>query len=109
MGIGKLMGFEDYLGLNNDDTFALRVKDDGMADAGILANDLVLVRKQSVAQEDEIVVAMLNEKKAILRYLRRAGKRYFLVTSTPKYEPIRVDENVSLIGKVIHVISGKAV
>jgi len=98
------MEFEDYLDLNNSDSFALRVQDDGMIEAGILNNDLVLVCKQPVSQAGEIVIAIVEKNKSILRYLRKTGGHYYLDPANSKYHSILVGEDTALIGKVVSVI-----
>ena len=93
----------DSLVFSDDSTFALRVKGDSMIDAGILPNDLVLVKKQSIAQTGETVVALIGEE-ATVKYLRKREKHFYLEPANSKYRPIPVDANVSIIGKVISVI-----
>jgi repressor LexA len=74
-----------------------------MINAGILPDDMVLVRKQNVAQTGETIVALINDEATVKR-LGKNGKDYFLEPANPRYKPIRVDESVSIIGKVISVI-----
>lgn len=93
----------DSLVFSEDDTFALRVRGDSMINAGIFPDDLVLVRRQSVAQSGEVVVA-LREDEATVKTLMRKGAKFFLEPANPKYNPIPVDADVSIIGKVISVI-----
>lgn len=93
----------DALVFSDDTTFALRVKGDSMVGDGILPGDLVLVKKQSMSQTGETVVALIGEE-ATVKNLRRKGRDYYLEPANPKYEPIKVNENVSIIGKVISVI-----
>jgi len=109
-GLGTLAveEIEGYLNLDslvfsNDDTFALRVKGDSMVDAGIMEGDLVLVKKQDMAQTGETVVALVGDE-ATVKYLKRNGSNYQLEPANPQYKPIPVDDNVSIIGKVISVI-----
>ena len=94
----------ESLAFSDERVFALRVKDDGMIDAGILSGDFVIIRKQEIAQPDEIIVAMLGEGKIVLRYLHKEGQQYFLDSANSKYKSILVDENVCIVGKVIHVV-----
>ena len=89
----------DSLVFSDDSTFALRVKGDSMIEAGIMPNDLVLVRKQSVAQTGETIVAMVEDE-ATVKSLSRRGSDYYLEPANPKYRPILVDQRVSIIGKV---------
>ena len=90
----------DDVYFSDSDIFALRVKGDSMIEAGIMPNDLVMVRRQSVAQVGEIVVALIGDEATVKR-LSRIGTHYFLVPANPKYEPIPVTEETSIIGKVM--------
>jgi repressor LexA len=51
--------------------FALRVSGDSMMDAGILDNDYVIIKKQPVAQDGDIVVAMIDKVEATLKRFKR--------------------------------------
>ncbi|MFA5087819.1 MAG: transcriptional repressor LexA [Candidatus Omnitrophota bacterium] len=93
----------DRLIFSDDGTFALRVKGDSMIEAGILPEDLVLVKKQSIAQTGETVVALIGDE-ATVKLLTREDKNFYLKPANPNYDPIVVDHNVSIIGKVISVI-----
>ena len=55
--------------------FALRVIGDSMMDAGILDNDYVIIRKQPVARDGEIVVAMIDRVEATLKRFKRKSER----------------------------------
>ena len=93
----------DSLVFSDDSTFALRVRGDSMIEAGILPDDLVLVRRQNMAQTGETVVAMVEDE-ATVKNLRRRGDDYFLEPANPNYRSILVDQKVSIIGKVISVV-----
>ncbi len=93
----------DSLLFSDDSTFALKVKGDSMVNAGIFPDDLVLVRKQSIAQVGETVVALVRDE-ATVKHLRKRENRYFLDPANPRYQPITVNEDVTIIGKVISVI-----
>src|SRR5574338_97502 len=51
--------------------YALEVSGDSMIDAGIFDGDFALVRKTDVARDGEIVVALVRDEEATLKYLRR--------------------------------------
>ena len=51
--------------------FALRVTGDSMMDAGILDNDYVIIKKQPVAKNGDIVVAMIDKVEATLKRFKR--------------------------------------
>ena len=74
-----------------------------MIEAGIMPGDLVLVKRQSVAQMGETVVALIGEE-ATVKKLRRKAEKIYLEPANPKYDPIPVTEDVSIVGKVISVV-----
>lgn len=85
------------------DVFGLKVKGDSMRNAGILEEDFVLVRKQEMASVGEIVIAMIGDEVTVKRLAKRDGS-YFLDPANKNFQPIPVDENVSILGVVIHVV-----
>ena len=93
----------DSLVFSDNDTFALRVKGDSMINAGIMPDDLVLVRRQAMAQTGETVVALIEDE-ATVKHLRKRNQKYFLEPANPKYEPIPMTDGISIIGKVISVV-----
>lgn len=83
--------------------FGLRVKGDSMVDAGILAGDLVVVRRQDRASSGEIVVALVGDEATVKR-LRLRGNRIELHPENPRYAPIVPDpDEVRLLGKVVEI------
>jgi len=93
----------DSLVFSDDSTFALRVKGDSMIDAGIMPDDLVLVRRQQIAQTGETVVALIGDD-ATVKNLQKRGRQFFLEPANERYDPIPVNEDVSILGKVISVV-----
>jgi len=93
----------DSLVFSDDSTFALRVKGDSMIGDGIMPDDLVLVRKQEMAQTGETIVALIDDE-ATVKNLKRKGADYYLEPANPNYDSILVDQKVSIIGKVISVV-----
>lgn len=64
---------EDYFDANEDlfgkgDFFALRAKGDSMIDAGISDGDVVFIRKQSYANDNDIVVALIDDEATLKRF-----------------------------------------
>jgi len=93
----------DSLVFSDDSTFALRIRGDSMVDAGILPDDLVLVRKQKTAQLGDIVVALIHDE-ATVKYLRKYNRQFYLEPANSNYQSIPVNEDVTILGKVISVI-----
>lgn len=93
----------DSLVFSDDSTFALRVRGDSMIGVGIMPDDLVLVKKQNMAQTGETIVALIEDE-ATVKSLQRRGDDYYLEPANTNYDPILVDQNVSIIGKVISVV-----
>ena len=67
--------------------FVLQVSGDSMFEEGILDGDLVLVRKQDSAQDQQIVVASINNAATIKR-LRLFADHLELHSAHPHYKPI---------------------
>jgi repressor LexA len=83
--------------------FALRVRGESMRGAGILAGDVVIVRRQRTAASGEIVVALVGDEATVKR-LRLRGKRVELHPENPDFEPTVPDpRELRLLGKVIEV------
>jgi repressor LexA len=88
--------------------YALRVKGDSMIDALIDDGDLVIIRRQSTANNGETVVAWLkDERETTLKsfYLESDRRRVRLQPRNPTMAPIYCDPaNLEVQGKVISVI-----
>ncbi len=85
--------------VQNSDAFMLRVRGDSMIEAGILNNDLVLVKQQSTANNGDIVVALIEDEATVKTFYKEKG--YVRLQPENKfYEPIIVTENLSILGKV---------
>ncbi|MFV0402132.1 MAG: transcriptional repressor LexA [Oscillospiraceae bacterium] len=99
---------EQYLPLSlpgnveKDGLFALRVKGDSMVKAAILEGDIVIVEKVPVADNGEIVVAMIGEEATVKRFYKEDG-HYRLQPENDSYEPIYTDE-IELLGRVTSVV-----
>ena len=84
------------------DLFMLKVKGDSMVDAAICDGDWVVVRRQSVAQDGDIVAALLDDEATVKTFRRRDG-RVWLMPHNPAYTPIEGDHAV-VMGKVVSVL-----
>lgn len=85
------------------DCFFWRVQGDSMTGARIHPGDLVLVRRQGEVEDGEIALVLLHGKPTLQR-LYRANGRWLLQPDNPNERPVLASqEQVKLIGKVIHV------
>jgi repressor LexA len=82
-----------------DGEFLLRVRGDSMQDAGIIEDDLVVVRSQDHAQDGEIVVALVGEEATVKRFFQEAD-HVRLQPENTSMEPIR-SRDVRVLGKVV--------
>ena len=67
--------------------YALEVSGDSMIDAGILDGDYALIQKTEVARDGEIVVALIHDEEATLKYLRKENGRIRLDPANAAYAP----------------------
>ena len=97
---------EDYLtfdtGGRSDEYFALRVRGESMINAGILPGDLGVVRRQQVANNGEIVVALIEDEATVKRFSRRGG-HVWLLPENDDYSPID-GTYAQILGKVAAVV-----
>lgn len=81
--------------------YALEVAGDSMVEAGILDGDYALIRKQEVARDGEIVVALIDDAEATLKYFRREGAMVRLDPANRAYDPQRYrPQQVRVQGKL---------
>jgi repressor LexA len=93
------------LGRNAD--FLLRVKGESMIEAGILDGDIVVVRRQDVAQGGDIVVALVGDDESadeatVKTFHREKDGRIRLQPENSALEPL-YPEHVQILGKVTGV------
>jgi repressor LexA len=81
--------------------YALEVSGDSMVDAGILDGDYALIRRTDVARDGDIVVALIDEADATLKYFRREGAMVRLDPANRSYDPQRyAPRQVRIQGKL---------
>ena len=73
--------------LGAGDHYALEVSGDSMIEAGILDGDYALVRRTDTARDGEIVVALVRNEEATLKYLRRENGMIRLDPANGAYDP----------------------
>ena len=67
--------------------YALEVSGDSMIEAGIFDGDFALVRRTDTARDGEIVVALVDNEEATLKYLRRDAGMVRLDPANASYDP----------------------
>ena len=82
--------------------FLLKVVGESMIEAAICDGDWVVVRQQNVADNGEIVAAMLDGE-ATVKTFKRAGGQVWLMPHNPAFDPIPGNE-ATVLGKVVTVI-----
>ena len=89
--------------LPNKQTFMLKVKGDSMIKAGILNGDDVIVVEQNTARDGDIVVALIEDSATVKTCYREDG--YIrLQPENDTMDPIIVEDNLTILGKVIGVM-----
>ncbi|TNJ46786.1 transcriptional repressor LexA [Phaeobacter sp. B1627] len=85
--------------------YALEVRGDSMIEAGINDGDVVVVRESGVADNGEIVVALVEGHEATLKYYHRRGNSIELQAANPAY-PNRVypESKVEVQGRLVGLI-----
>jgi len=69
--------------------YALEVAGDSMVEAGILDGDYALIRKADTARDGEIVVALIDDNEATLKYFRHEGQMIRLDPANRAYDAQR--------------------
>ena len=82
--------------------FLLKVVGDSMVEAAICDGDWVVVRQQHVADNGDIVAAMIDGE-ATVKTFKRAGSQVWLMPHNPAFDPIPGNE-ATVLGKVVTVI-----
>src|SRR5688572_12876882 len=81
--------------------YALEVSGDSMIDAGILDGDYALVKRTEVARDGDIVVALVRDEEATLKYLRRENGMIRLDPANGAYDPqVYAPHEVQVQGKL---------
>ncbi len=86
-----------------DNYYALRVQGNSMIDDGIYDGDTVVIRKQSIADNGQTVVAIINDNEATLKRIYREKDRFRLQPANPTLFPIYTKE-VEVRGVVVKII-----
>ena len=89
----------DFVG--NSECFMLTVSGESMIEAGILDGDYILVKKQNVARNGEIVVALIEDEATVKTFYKESD-HIRLQPENSTMDPIIV-KNCEILGKVAGV------
>lgn len=93
---GKFSGSEHY---------ALEVSGDSMIDAGIMDGDHIIIRKCDTAENGAIVVALVEDSEATLKYLEKRNGQIDLVPANKNYETRSFGpDQVKVQGKLVGLL-----
>ena len=102
-----IIGYEDIPAdmAKTGEYFGLKIKGDSM-EPKIHDNDIVIVKSMSDAENNDIVIAMINNE-ATCKRLHKYSNSVVLTAINSDYKPIEVtpDENIQRLGKVVMSIS----
>lgn len=83
------------------DVFMLKIRGESMINAGILDGDYVIVKSQNVANNGDIVAALIEDSATVKTFYKENG-HFRLQPENDYLEPI-ITDTVAIIGKVIGV------
>ncbi len=83
----------------NEETFMLNVKGDSMINAGIFNDDKILVQRQNLANNGDIVVALIGDEVTVKTFYKEKGY-YRLQPENDTMDAIILTE-LDILGKVI--------
>ncbi len=86
----------------DDALFALRIKGESMIGAGILDGDIVIAERTPVAENGQIVVALIGDEATVKTFYKEDG-RFRLQPENPDMEPLFFDE-ISILGIVVSCV-----
>lgn len=100
--IEDVFPFPEGLVGTHDNVFMLTVQGESMINAGIYDGDYIMVREQTTAYNNDIVVALIDDERATVKRFFKEQDIVRLQPENDTMEPI-YEKNVSILGKVIGV------
>ena len=91
--------------LSVGESYALTVEGDSMINEGIHNGDTVIIKKTNLAENGDIVVALIDDHEATLKRLRKKGQSIALESANPLYETkILSTHRVKIQGKLVGLL-----
>lgn len=84
--------------------FGLKVRGDSMIEDGIFEGDTVIVKSQNIANNNEIIIAMVDNDTTVKRYAKKKNE-IELLPANRNFEPIKISNknDFQILGKVVGV------
>lgn len=97
-----ITGYVSFEAPNYDpnELFALKIKGESMINVGILDGDIVIVQKDTYAENGDIVVAFIDSEEATVKRFYKEDGKYRLQPENDSMSPIILDQ-CEVLGKVI--------
>lgn len=101
LAVEQIEGYVPYSGTFSKDKeyFALKVRGDSMINAAICDEDVIICEKTPIAENGEIIVALIDDEATVKRFYKENGG-FRLQPENDNYEPIYSNE-LLILGKVI--------
>ena len=96
----------DHLTYNAQDLFMLKIRGDSMINAGILDGDFVIVKRQTTADNGDIVIAMTDDDEATCKRFYKEASHIRLQPENDNLQPLLLN-NVKILGRVISLFRQK--
>ena len=96
--IGQLPYFGNEI---NTELIALKINGDSMIDAGLYNDDLVVIDKSITPLDGDIGAFLLHNTEATVKYVDTIADKRYLIPANKNYTNIVIDENITIIGKVV--------
>ena len=102
LAVESLEGYVPFAAGRYDpsELFALRVKGESMIEAGILDGDIIIARRTPVAENGQIVVAIVGDEATVKTFYKEKG-HFRLQPENSTMEPVT---EAAILGKVISVV-----
>ena len=71
--------------------YALKIEGDSMIGIGIMDGDTVIIKKADIANNGDIVVALVDDCEATLKQIKKEGSEVLLIPKNDAYEVRRLD------------------
>lgn len=99
--VEDIKGYIPYTNFKGDPTdyYALTIKGDSMIKIGMFEGDVVIIRKVNTAENNQLVVALIEDEATVKRYFKEDG-RFRLQPENDSMQPMYFDE-IEVIGLVV--------